>query len=449
VSRLFYDVKPTPRLFGLLILISTFLTLDIIVHGELSRETIIYSAILIGFVFGVKTLVDLSAKYFSKIEFKREFLDPLIEDKNVRVKITIKNSTFFPILRISMIDKYPGLFKLVKGSHQYTTTLMPRSETSYTYVVKPIMGKHYFEGLEVIVSDPLKLFNFKITINPPINVVKVKPKPIHIPVEISRAWVSRGLGFGKTRIRGYGQEFYTLREYYPGDDYRFIDWKSYARTRKLYVKQFEREANLSIIFLIDASRNSMRSLIGETPFEYMARVAAGLAWNLVKRGDWIGLTIRSYKVLRSGYGRGVTHYYRILDTIAETEWNPVEPKTTLGELLVKEAINIPRRTKTLFFILTTLLNKKEAEAIIEASTKLRASGHIVYIVQFLPELFELKLLKDLEAGIYYGLIYDEIIESRKIREILMRNGIYIVTAGPRDILEALYRLIERYRMVIV
>lgn len=449
MNNIFYDVKPTTRFYSILILVSLLITLDIIIHSSLSRDTIIYSSLIIGFLFGIRTYVDFSAKYIDKLVFNRRFLNPPIEDKELYVEIIVENPTHYPFLRINMIDKYPGLFKLVKGSHQYNAILLPRSSISYSYVIKPVVGKHVFTGLEIIVSDPFKLFNYKITIDPRENTVYVKPKPLHIPISLIRSWASKGLGFGKTRIRGYGQEFYSLREYYPGDDYRFIDWKSYARTRKLYIKQFEREANLSIVFLIDASRNSMRSIIGETPFEYMARVVAGLSQYLVKRGDWIGLSIRSSKILRSGYGRGRTHYYKILNTIASVEWKPAKPIKTLGEIIIEEASNIPRRSKTLFFILTTLLSINEAKAIIEANNKLRSAGHIVYIVQFLPEFFELKLLKDIEAGIYYGLIYSEVIESRKIREYLVKNGIYVVTAGPRDILDVLYGLIERYRMVIV
>jgi len=346
-----------------------------------------------------------------------------------------------------MIDKYPQLFKLVKGVHSASTILTPKSTFKYTYVVKPVFGKHSFQGIEVVVSDPLKLFNFKAFVNPAENTVKVKPKPLPLPAKLAGPPVERGLGLGKTRIRGYGQEFYGIREYYPGDDYRFIDWKSTARTGKLYVKVFEREANLSVVFVVDASQNSMRSVVGETPLEYMARLVACLAHSSIKRGDWVEVVVRSSAVAKSGYGRGLKHYQRILETLSSIEWNPATPQMPLGSVLLAEASSLPRRTKTVFFVITSVLDDREVETLAQASDKLRARGHTVYVVLLLPELFEYKLFKGVDAGLYYGLIYDAVAQSRLAREKLARRGVRVVVAGPRDIAEALYKLIERHRVV--
>lgn len=60
-------------------------------------------------------------------------------------------------------------------------------------------------------------------------------------------------GMRKSAAKGSSVEFADFREYVPGDDIRRIDWNTYGRMEKLFVKLFieEREAYYSII--VDAS----------------------------------------------------------------------------------------------------------------------------------------------------------------------------------------------------
>ncbi len=76
-------------------------------------------------------------------------------------------------------------------------------------------------------------------------------------------------------ITGRGTEFDRLREYQEGDDAKFIDWNSYARTGKPHVKVFKEERLLDIVFIVDVSttmtlgttelvKNEIASLITST-----------------------------------------------------------------------------------------------------------------------------------------------------------------------------------------
>ena len=47
----------------------------------------------------------------------------------------------------------------------------------------------------------------------------------------------------RSGFRGKGVEFEDIREYYPGDDVRSIDWNVTARHNKAFVKQFCEEEN--------------------------------------------------------------------------------------------------------------------------------------------------------------------------------------------------------------
>ncbi|MET1160870.1 MAG: DUF58 domain-containing protein [Thermoprotei archaeon] len=445
----FAGVKPTPRALALLLILPIIVGIDILYYGRIESFTFYLIVGIIGLVYSMKLLVDLSAKVIDKITVKRVLEGPFIENRTIRVRIVLANNSWIPLFRVTIKDSYPSLMSLVSGSITHTVFIAPHSSVSFDYAIRPIIGRHKFGYTELIISDLLGLFNCKFLLDPLHNIVEIKPKPMEIPATLARITTTRGLGFGKTMQRGLGQEFYTIREYRPGDNPRYIDWKSYARLRRLYVKEFEREANLSIIFVVDASSNSLRSIIGKTPFEHMARIVAGLLKILVKRGDWFGVVIRSREIIRSGYGRGIEHYYRVLGTIAKTPWLLEKPGKSLGEAIIEETLLIPRRTKTLFLVLTSLLTKNEALSIISAYEKLRSLGHLVYVIQLQPELFEFKQLSGIEAAIYFGLTLDEINASKEMSELLAKKGIPVVITGPSDMLESLYTLIERYRSAIV
>lgn len=57
--------------------------------------------------------------------------------------------------------------------------------------------------------------------------------------------------------RGYSVEFADFREYSPGDDLRYVDWKAYGRLDRLYLKQYVEEEDIYVLLLVDCSR-SMR-----------------------------------------------------------------------------------------------------------------------------------------------------------------------------------------------
>ncbi len=58
-------------------------------------------------------------------------------------------------------------------------------------------------------------------------------------------------GLHKSPFHGFSVEFAEHRLYNPGETTRFIDWKLFARTDKLFVKRFEEETNLRCRIIID------------------------------------------------------------------------------------------------------------------------------------------------------------------------------------------------------
>lgn len=65
----------------------------------------------------------------------------------------------------------------------------------------------------------------------------------------------------RTRRTGSGVEFADHRNYTPGDDFRYIDWRAYGRFDRLLLRLFEEEEDLSIYFVVD---NSWSMAFGST-----------------------------------------------------------------------------------------------------------------------------------------------------------------------------------------
>ena len=97
-------------------------------------------------------------------------------------------------------------------------------------------------------------------------------------------------GLHKSPHHGSSVEFAQHREYSPGDEIRHIDWKAFGKSDRHYVKQFEDETNLRTYLLLDTSGSMDYGREGNpTKLVCAARLAAALAWLLLRQGDAVGL----------------------------------------------------------------------------------------------------------------------------------------------------------------
>jgi len=103
------------------------------------------------------------------------------------------------------------------------------------------------------------------------------------------------LGIHKSPYHGFSQEFSEYKLYTPEDNPKWIDWKIYARTEKLFVKKFEHETNLYAYLILDIS-NSMNYGDKITKFEFAKNLAASIAYILYKQKDAVGLVTFSEKI---------------------------------------------------------------------------------------------------------------------------------------------------------
>jgi len=96
-------------------------------------------------------------------------------------------------------------------------------------------------------------------------------------------------GIHRSPYHGFSVEFTDYRQYSPGDDVRYLDWKLYARRDRYYIKRFEDETNLRCYLVADLSASMEFGSTGYTKAEYTRTALATLAWFLSQQRDAVGL----------------------------------------------------------------------------------------------------------------------------------------------------------------
>ena len=131
---------------------------------------------------------------------------------------------------------------------------------------------------------------------------EIMQKVRRIELRARRLAATSFAGEYRSGFRGQGLDFDDFREYAPGDDPRFIDWKVTARTGTPYVRKFHEEREQILLLAVDAS-GSMRYAgpqSEDTKLEYAAQIAAVLAYSAALNGDKAGLLL---------YGNGERSFY--------------------------------------------------------------------------------------------------------------------------------------------
>ena len=99
-------------------------------------------------------------------------------------------------------------------------------------------------------------------------------------------------GLHRSPFHGYSAEFSQYRHYRPGDDLKYVDWKLFARTDRVYTKQYRETTNLMAQIAVDASASMSYAGAGAvSKLDYARLIAAALAHLIASQGDAAGLVV--------------------------------------------------------------------------------------------------------------------------------------------------------------
>jgi len=192
-------------------------------------------------------------------------------------------------------------------------------------------------------------------------------------------------GLHRSPFHGYSAEFSQYRHYRPGDDLKYVDWKAFARTDRVYTRQFRETTNLSALLVIDVSRSMdfpqqsamSNEQSGRSKFTLATTIAAILGTLVLDQGDAAGVLATADRAHfvppRSGH-----HHLRVL----LSELSRLAPSGTSAiDSALRHAATLMKRRG----LVIAVSDFYEDEAAITQIRRLRRMGHDVVAIQVLSK----------------------------------------------------------------
>ena len=206
-------------------------------------------------------------------------------------------------------------------------------------------------------------------------------------------------GLHRSPFHGYSAEFSQYRHYRPGDDLKYVDWKLFARTDRVYTKQYRETTNMPAQVAVDASASMAYQGTGPVPkLAYARLLAAAVSHLLSGQGDAVGLVtfgdaLRDYIPSRSGR----LHLRRILVALTKLDASG----TTSCANALRRAIDLLKRRGLLVLVSDLYDDGEGVESELRRAVRI---GHEVAVFHVLAR-DEMALpfkrdveLEDLETG---------------------------------------------------
>lgn len=193
------------------------------------------------------------------------------------------------------------------------------------------------------------------------NTQEIMQKVRRIEMRARKLATATFAGQYRSGFRGQGLDFDDFREYMPGDEPRFIDWKVTARTGVPYVRRFHEEREQVLLLCVDvsASMNYAGAGQADTKREYAALLAAVLAYSAARNGDKVGLLLfgcRPNRYLRPD--KGMRQCLRIINEILTA---PTDGPDDTAEA-VSDAVLRSQRKPAMVFLVSDFLMPPDKQA---------------------------------------------------------------------------------------
>lgn len=200
-------------------------------------------------------------------------------------------------------------------------------------------------------------------------------------------------GQHRSPYQGFSVEFAQHRPYVSGDDVRHLDWKVFARSDKLHLKQYQQETNLDLIVMVDASGSmdfgsrSFAEASGAgrdtsvdgrpywSKFDHATALAAALSYITLRQGDRSGLVVFADEI-KAMIGR-TSSMGAWRQVVGALSTHPVSRPTDLSRVIDQTTAKISNRC------LVAMISDfyEDPSAIRAAMARMKHRGHDVIAFQ--------------------------------------------------------------------
>ncbi|WP_342648114.1 DUF58 domain-containing protein [Mucilaginibacter sp. CSA2-8R] len=190
-------------------------------------------------------------------------------------------------------------------------------------------------------------------------------------------------GLHQSPFHGFSVEFAEHRLYNNGESVKNIDWKLFAKTDKLFVKQFEEETNLRCYLLLDTSSSMNYPQKGMSKLQFSVYAIASLMYLFKKQRDAFGLGLFSEAIDWLSAARSTsTHLFYLFAELDKAYHQPKSnAHTNLSNVIHHIAEEVHQRSMIIIFsdMLENSMNAEKTQALFAALQHLRYNKHEVII----------------------------------------------------------------------
>ncbi|SEW21470.1 DUF58 domain-containing protein [Natrinema salifodinae] len=298
----------------------------------------------------------------------------------ITVRTTVQNAGSEPIVDLRAVDGVPEELPVVAGTPRTCVTLDPLETATIEYEVELRRGDHAFDDPTIRTRDLTGTVTETWSADAAgDDAVRCSPVVETVPLG---GGTNDYAGEVPTDEGSSGVEFYSVREYEPGDPVGAIDWRRYASTRDLATVEHRAERATRIVCVVDARDSQHRAATTARPpaIELSADAAERTVAALVAAGHPTGVVgVHENRLTTVPPGTDPTtrrQTSRLLDAIRGSErlgyWSPFRTATTNSIADIDRTL--PGEAQVYLF---SSFVDDESVALVE---RLRAQGYAVRVV---------------------------------------------------------------------
>ena len=302
---------------------------------------------------------------------------------DVIVELTISNNSYRRTQQLEVFDNVPHEMKMRQGINQMRMNLGPGQSARIKYRVRcPLRGHYTLGPISVRYRNAFNLFANESKVQDRTDIT-VFPQVREIEEALLRSDVPK-MYTGATTLKtpGPGMEFYSLREYLPGDAFRSINWKAFARTGELMVNEKTRDAVTDVFIILDTRDVSRIGTVLKNPLEMGTIAAASISNYFIRRRDSVALVTYGDKMDYLPPETGDNQGYKVLSNLAA-----VRAKGSMPLQAVTNAMSSRMSRGSPVFIISSLEGDGTT---LPAIRNLAARGHEVIVLS--PSSIDLERL---------------------------------------------------------
>ena len=257
----------------------------------------------------------------SDLEIKRDVSAVNVyKGDDINVVLTVTNKSYRRTQQLEVFDNVPHEMKMRKGINLMRMNLGPGQTATIRYTVRcPLRGHYTIGPTSIRYRNTFNLFVSETSVGDRSDIT-VFPQVRDVEEALIRSDVPK-MYTGATTLKtpGQGMEFYALREYFPGDSFRSINWKAFARTGELMVNEKTRDAVTDVFIILDTRDVARIGTVLKNPLEMGTVAAASIANYFIKRRDSVSLVTYGERMDFLPPETGDKQHYKVLSQLAAVE----------------------------------------------------------------------------------------------------------------------------------